>query len=63
MKKTITAIASLALAATAAAHTTAVPHTHSGWELNANTLLGAAGTLALAVLAICIFRRKASRAK
>ncbi len=63
MKKTITTFASLAIAATAAAHTTPVPHTHSGFEMSWQTVFAGIATAALAALALYFVRKKFKGAK
>ncbi|MDQ8187942.1 hypothetical protein [Pelagicoccus sp. SDUM812002] len=58
MKKTTTTFASLAIAASVSAHTTAVPHSHSGWEVNWLTIFTGVATLAAVAVAIATFRKK-----
>lgn len=63
MKKTTTIFASLVLAASAAAHTTAVPHSHSHVEMNWLAIIAGAATFAIAAITYLVMRKNSNRAK
>lgn len=63
MKKTITTFASIAIAATAAAHTTAIPHDHSGASLSWMSIIVASACVGFAALSIAAIRKKGSPTK
>ncbi len=63
MKKTITTLASLAIAASAAAHTTAVPHSHAPVELNWLAIIAGTTTFAIAAITYATIRKNGNRAK
>lgn len=63
MKKTTTTLASLAIAASAAAHSTAIPHTHSGWEINWQTVFTGVAALMVSGIALAAYRNAKRRQK
>ncbi len=63
MKKTTTILASLVLAASAAAHTTAVPHSHSHVELNWLAIIAGTSTFAIVAFTFAVIRKNSNRAK